>query len=326
MTTDATNTTPAQPEAPKAEAPGEERARLWDEMAQKDNAAASAKAEPAPATPDVQLPGDKAAGVEEKAPVKTEAEKPAAIAPDIWAAATPEQRAALDRMNDTIKATNARNSHLQKQINASRKPAATSATGKDASTAAPATGAGPASERFKKAKSEYPEVMEPVDDRFSVLEENNRRLTETVQSFTAAQFRQHAAEQKVLVVGVHPDYDRVAQSPEFHAWYEQALPYQRVGVERNAREIVDGREVIALVKDFKADTGFGSTSAAPADTGKGDSATAAPDTRQRQLTSAASPRTKGPQAARGGLPAADDREGSWNHFAAKDREAAQRQG
>ena len=304
----------------------DDKAKIWADLGKADAAASAEPKEPSntagvspPADP--APAADKAAGDAgtEAAPVKD-----AAPAPDIWATATPEQRAAFEATRkeaDTnatrLRDSNARLTAHQRKIealqrgNGAGKPAPAAADGGDRPASVFETPA------FKKAKDEYPELLGPVEEALRPLEERTRKLDGEIGGLTSAHREQYLAEQYQAVLDAHPDYERIAKSPEFATWYEQAPAYIKAGVERNAKDVVDGAEVASIVKQYKADTGLATTSAP----GTGASATVADaGKRQRQLASATTPRGKAQPVVTSAIP--EDREGAWRHWQEVDRRQA----
>ena len=318
-----------------------EAAKIWADM---DKAEAAAAAEPEPKEPDPAAQADEPA--EGSQPADKPADQPAGTAdaapaatPDIWANATPEQRAAYDEATRKLNETNDRYrrvsgtvSALQRKINAYEKgqPAPKGAQPK----AAEKPGAQPKDEPKKptsilddpdlaKVEAEYPEVIGPLKKGFKTLEERTESMQRKLDAMDEAEFDAHIEQQVDYVVSQHPDYKKLRSSPEFKKWREQAPQFVHDGIARNAQVIVDGHEVATIVEMFKRDTGWGrpATQQPAAAAAPGTQQPAVSDKRKAQLESAAAPRGRGP-APHTGQPETD--EDWWNHFEEQDRRAARR--
>ncbi len=319
-----TDDTPAATPAPDAEAAAEESpnvtaAESADDQAQKDWAdfeavdAAKAKGEAPPAAK-AELAEEPAAEppAEATKPPAEPAEEPAAEpaaeepVPDIWEGSTPEQKAAFDAVTTSAaEATTAmKRAHgtvggLQRTINQLKaKPPTAEPAGGDVEDPEAAEIFG--SDAFRKAKEDYPEVLAPVEEAFKALETKLEKkvagISDQVDGITSRQAEVNSDEQYALVIEKHSDYEAVAASPEFSNWFENAPAYVREGVQRNAEDVVDGAEVISIVRQFKSETGYKSPADSPAPDGAKPKAKLSPE-RQAQLDSATSPKPKGVPAA-----------------------------
>jgi len=260
---------------------------------------------------------DKAAWAKETAtPTRPQPSRRDAGARDIWAAATPEQRAAFsaakekadyhERMRGTVSGLNRKIDELsranrdllaraQKPDHAGNEDFFTSAEWKDFSDEFP--------EAAAKQEKLFRRVLGKLDG-LDGLPEIKSHIHEI-----AAERRDRAlAGEYARVVQAHADYDTIARSPAFTAWYEASPPYIKAAVERNGAQVIDGAEVAHIVRLFKTETGRGYSTA--------DRSTASPNARRAaQLESASSPRTTGPGAVSAANPG--DRSGAWNYWEAR---------
>tara|TARA_Y100000310_G_scaffold335304_1_gene416955 strand:+ start:479 stop:1531 length:1053 start_codon:yes stop_codon:yes gene_type:complete len=339
---DTTQDTELSGDAPLTEeAAADEEVSAWNEFeaAEKgketdaaDDAGRAEDAQPAadePAAQDEQQPdtssADDKSDEDDAAPTDDRAEQQE----DIWKNATPEQRAAFEaaqdetkqarqdwnRMRGTVSGLSRKANDLQTQLDASR-PAT---TGSDGPTEANAVFA---SENWKTFEDEYPELANPVKAEvqalFGAQEARIQTLERGMAGISTERRSDNLAQQVEIVHAAHPDYDTIAKSDAFQQWYEQAPPYIRAGVERNAVDITDGNEVAHIVKMFKQETGAASPEppdkdeADPAETNGHDPNQALDGKRRRQLESSNAPRTRSPGAVTTGIP--DDEEGAWNAY------------
>lgn len=246
-------------------------------------------------------------------PSRPQPPQPGAGAADIWAAATPQQQAAFraakekadthDRMRGTVSGLNRKITELERALK--ERPA----------KAYPAAAAEFfASGDWREFRDAFPEAAAKQEklfrrvlgklDGLDGLPEVRSHINEI-----AAERRSRAlANEYARVVQVHADYDTIARSPAFTAWYESQPPYIKAAVERNGARVIDGAEVAHIVKLFKTETGRGVSASA--------FSTASPNARRAaQLESASSPRTTGPGAI--SVATGSDRRGAWDYWEAR---------
>lgn len=304
--------------------------KIWNDLI----AAEAAKAEPAAdAKPAPKQDAEKAADApaDDKDAKDKDTGKPASeTVDDIWAKAPPELRAAhdatrteLERERTTSKRHAGTVSGLQRKVNELLKATpAPGAAKPEAKTAAP----DPLDdEGWKKFETDYPELAETIGalrTRLHAAETKVNRLEPEVGTISSERRLQSVeSAQLPTVLAAHPDYDRIAKSDEFLAWFDQAPAFIQDGVKRNAEWIVDGNEVVHIVKLFKAETGWAAKPANHA--GAKEPAPQKPpatDKRSLQLDSAAAPRGgKGPAKVTSGPPDDADEAALWNYYADQER-------
>ena len=179
---------------------------------------------------------------------------------DLWATATPAQRAAYEAERKRVEAlehadrsNRGRLSTLQRQVND-----LLSANGGKMPDAAPKGAARVKalldSDAVKQAVADYGEANAPLVEvlqaQAEALEAFEARSAADEQERTQA----YLAEQAKIVAEALPDYGSVAKSEAFLDWYRRSPDKIREMVERNAVRIEDGREVVAVVRLFKAET------------------------------------------------------------------------
>jgi len=337
---------------PAAEAEAQQQSD-WDDFARADENAARAEDQPpvdtgeseeAPATDATSAAGN------EETPGKT-GTAAAAPANTLWENATPAQKAAYEAATVTANTATqeAHRAHgtvsgLQKKVNALEKEL------KGSTPAKTPAGAGTDNDEdedgtqdeeksagifdtkeFKEAKAEYPEVLGPVESAFKALETQMKEIGGKVGALSDVHATQETSIQDKIVATEVPDYDAVVDSTEFGKWFETAPEYVRDGVKRNGNGIVNGLEVVDIVKKFKAETGWvaptpPASSTAPADKGAQPNKPKTDPKRKIQLDSATTPRPSGPPAASGQTPPDDaDPQAHWDDFARMDEAKAKRE-
>lgn len=305
----------------------DEAEKAWAEFDKADSASAAPDKPDTTAEPVKAEPAeDKAAQAATQTPDATKGTAPAAPeAVDPWANATPEQRIALDairadlerektdkrRIAGTVSGQQRKINTLEQQLKVI--PRGT-AEGKPATE--PKT-----DEQWVAFEKDYPELAPVVGSlrkELSAAKTELAGMKSELGGISTDHRTRNLYEQGAYVQQQHPDYDQIAKSPEFEAWYAASPGYVRVGIERNAERIVDGNEVSDLVKKFKVETGWASPApSAPKDAGKPQPP--ASDKRSIQMESANTPRSKGPARVNSGLPDPDDAEGSWKYYEELDR-------
>jgi hypothetical protein len=157
------------------------------------------------------------------------------------------------------------------------------------------------SQEMKQFAEDYPEVAAIVKAAFTQLEGENKSLRERVDGVASRQSDSDLRAEYDLVLGEHEDYEQIAKSETFEEWYAKAPSFVQSVVERNARRVVNGREVADILNLFKQQTGWkpkakasGASPGNPSDPdGKDKSTNGSTDPkRQRQLESSSSPRGK----------------------------------
>jgi hypothetical protein len=311
---------PAAVDTPPAEP---SRAELWKEIE-----AAEQKAAEAPPV-----------ATEEAKPETKEQEKP-----DIWAGATPEQKALYEEAIQRARSNQGRIGALTRRINTLQAAA---------STAAPRETSKKARETIEALKPDYPEMARPLEtmvDSLDARDQAQDKLLTDELAHAQAERKAIVDDEQAALSRIHPDWMEVLtkddnRKKQFTDWVNDQPLAVRQAAARNLSEIVDAAEAAIVVGRFKqhlealAPPAADSTlppppvrdTAPPAQVQPAAQPTQPPpslsDRRQRQLEATSQPRGQGP-AAVNGLPSADsnDRAAHWKAFEALDRqrEAARR--
>lgn len=298
--------------------------QIWAEMDAADGAAAKA-AEAAPAADTGADPefdaanaaadADTAKAAEEAAGKKTDAApagtdtKPKEAAPDPWASAPPELKAAYEaektkaaQLEQRIKSDEGRVSSFQRQAQETAAENARLLAEKEA--AAPAAAATPRkkpAELLEKLKEDYAEIAEPLTEAFGAVTAQLDQLHAVEQSRINAATRDQearAAAEKTEFLKDFPDYaDTVAKNaPEFRKWVLDQDLATRQAYEVNRVSIVNAAAGKLLMGKFTEHLQkIGAMAAPAAEVAKpaADPATTQQATldqrRQRQLEASAAP-------------------------------------
>lgn len=302
---------------PAPQEPEKTGSELWNEIE-----AEEAKAAEKPADfPEPERQSD-------PAPAPTPAAEPAPAA-DIWANATPEQKAAFEAANaerdeykHKFRSNVQRISHLQRKINAAE---ATKLVRDEA----------PAREAIAGIKTDYPEIAQPLEKVAEAVDgqrEQVKKATQASIDADTAELNDLVAEETASLVEKHPDYIDVlkANGSAFKAWIDDQPLRIRQAAQRNASHIADSGGAIEVMNGFKkhleqiAPKPAPETPPAPAP-----AATPAPapqpaldDKRQRQLAGTATPITQGGRPTVSGIPEDGDPKAIWEQWDAHDRQKA----
>ncbi len=308
-------TTSVEATPPAEEANEEAFAADFNEFAADDDIVTAAAPDPGPEDGDqagAKVPAQK---TEDEDETSNEAAPGGAAEPaDIWADATPEQKAAVEALKHENSSNRTRASAQNRKITelmSAPKPAAEPAADKDAAT--PET-----DEEWEKFKSDYPEVAAPMERRFESrmarLESENVDLKGQVIGITDAQTQDAINAEEALLVQRHPDWQLLGQSKDFLAWLPQQPRYVQEGFARNGSTIVDGQEAASLIDLFKG----GHTAPEPTKEDPKPSESTATNgkvtRRQRRLESAV--QTESGQAGPGAGPPEGDFDAAFKHYAA----------
>jgi hypothetical protein len=195
------------------------------------------------------------------------------------------------------------------------------------------------SDRWKQAREEYPEVLQPVEQMYQHLQDRLAQLEQghtTVSSYVQDQQLQRNYEQ---VAESHEDFAKFTAAPEddpwarsygeaLQAWTAQQPEEVQAIVQRNAEDIYDPGKVDWVLRTFKASDVYrqmvGDGQAQP-QTQPSASQQAGKDAisekRKRRLDSAPAVSGKGPGAATG---APDDFDAAFDHYASQIESRRQR--
>lgn len=325
-----TEATPAAPSAaetaivpadpPQAEQQQDE-GQIWKEIeAEEAKAADQPAAAPAEAAdaPEAQ-PGPEPA----KTPQTPPAAAPAPAEVDIWANATPEQKAAFEAANaerakfeQRSRSASGRISALQRKLNAAQ--------------AQPSRTETPAREAVAGIETDYPEIAQPlakVAEAVDGQREQIKKQTQDSIDADTAELNELVAEETALLVAKHPDYVDVlkANGPAFKAWVDDQPLRIRQAAIKNASYIADSEGAIKVLDGFKQHL---AQIAPPAQQQQQQPAPAAPaaapqpaldDRRQRQLAGNAAPTTPGGRPTVSGIPEDGDPKALWDQWDAHDK-------
>ncbi|KKL17509.1 hypothetical protein LCGC14_2484820, partial [marine sediment metagenome] len=206
-------TAPVEATPPAEKTNEDEFAEAFDEFAAVDDTdTGDPPAEGRKDDEDKPAPGEESPDADEAA-----ADEPAAAPEDIWADATPEQKAAFEAAKHENQSHRGRASILDRREAALEvtPTAAEPAADKDPDTAAtPET-----DEDWEKFKSEYPEVAAPMEkrfeDRMTKLETENADLRGQVTGITDGQLQDAIDNEEALLVQRHPDWEQLTASEDF---------------------------------------------------------------------------------------------------------------
>jgi len=278
---------------------------LWAEMAADRKPEGTEAAAPPPADEGDEYDGDPAGAA-------------APPADDAWAGASEAQRSAFaaaqaraEAAEQRIRSDEGRVRAYQQQVeNLKRKSAAPAAgTTKD--------------DGLKLIAEDYPEIVNPIMERFAALE---GALTGVTDGQRAAAEAATLANNEAELTEIHPDWLTLRADPRLAAWIGTQPNYVREAAETNGNAIVDVDAAADLVSRFKQSIGIapaGSTAANARPT-SATHTTMAPtnaDRRRRQLEASTGAGMRSGPAAQGGIP--DDPDAQWAFFKAKrEREEA----
>ncbi|MCA0276255.1 MAG: hypothetical protein LCH86_09635 [Proteobacteria bacterium] len=295
--------------------PVKDEAELWNEIQEEENARDNPAAKTVEDNPDP---------VVEAAPAADTTSKPDAPAadtqkPDIWANATPEQRAAYEqavteraKFEQRSRSASGRISALQRKINAAQ--------------ASPSRDLGNAREEIAGIQQDYPDIGQPltkalekIDGKLDQLSASEKADLESARS----ELNDLVSTETNRLLAVHPDYEDVLKKngKAFVAWVEDQPRAMRDAAHQNADYISDSDAAIRVVEGFKRHLGL--IKADPAPTPAPDPQPAPQpkldDRRQRQIQGSASPHGKVGRPTVSGIPEEGDPKAIWDAFDAQDR-------
>lgn len=236
---------------------------------------------------------------------------------DLWANATPEQKAAYEaaerrakELDHRIKSDDGRVATYQRQVNelqAEIRRLSANKTGADSKD----EGTEDLDKELAEVAEEYPEVAQPFLKVINKLSGQLQEVTQHQQRQVEQQTAQQLDQNYSRLVEAHPDFTEYAASGEFQEWVHSQPKYIQDAAYRNAENIIDADEAIALVQQFKQSRETAQDpNPEPASQGQDKSNLAAK--RQKQLESGASVPSKGPGAASG---PPEDFESAFEYFA-----------
>lgn len=314
-------TTPLDPAA-NAEAgnePAEENPQdIWKELDAADDAlksAASSEGSAPAAESGAEHADDWAVdGAQDPDPAAADG----AGAPDIWANATPEQRAAYEELAQKYKSVNGRVAPLQRRLEELRAQATKERPERKSPTAAIAA-----------LKDDYPEIAEPLLEALAPIEEalqEQDQIEESRRTAAVQELETLETEAQQELEKVHPDWlETLGQNGEvFAAWIEDQPRRIRQAAYENANGIVDAAQASEVVQLFKAH--LAGEPPREAATDPQDNRNSLEDRRARQLGASMQPSGRGPnRPLRSGIPESGDPEQLWAMWEQVDRQKAAQQ-
>lgn len=193
-------------------------------------------------------------------------------APDIWATATPEQKAAIEaatKETTTLKhkissddgriAAHQRTiSRLEGQLRKLQKDGTGSGAAKTEEGGAKVAPGFFETADWKATKEEYPDLTAKLEAAFKPLLSKVEGVERDVKGLNSERTEQEIAKNVETVLTDHPDYSDIKGSDAFADWYEanKDIPFIAEAVARNADTLVNPKEVSRLLKMFKQDTGW----------------------------------------------------------------------
>ena len=274
---------------------------VWAELAAA-RGSADADAQPAPED-------------DEDAEPEAEAAPATSTQADIWAGASEAHREAYRAaearaaaLEQRIRSDDGRVRAYQQQIEDLKR--------KGAATAAPAA----QDDGLRKIAEDYPEILNPIIERFSALE---GALTGMTDGQRAAAEAATLAGNEAALTQIHPDWLEIRSDPRLVAWVGTQPQYVRQAAETNGEAIVDVEAAADLVSRFKQSVGIAPAGSQPnARPLQATPSNQAPmaDRRRRQLEASTGTSNRAPAAA-SGVP--EDPDAQWAYFKAKrEREEA----
>ena len=252
----------------------------------------------------------------------------------VFANATPEQKAAIERMRQTSQSANGRYAAVQRQLNEIRGKAATRPPMDKKAVDRVAK----AKEGIAKLKDDYPEIAGPVSELVDAVGEDleqrgaaeERERQEATRAIAA-----DTTEQKKKLETMLPGWRKKVASPaeaaRFAEWADDQPKAIRDAARRNAKTIVDAEEAAGVISKFfnhlEAQAGPQPGAKTPGE----EKAAAAPatetkrqepdDRRQRQLAASASP-GRSMSITPTKAPSTSDPQAIWDFYEAEDQRKA----
>lgn len=211
---------------------------------------------------------------------------------DLWANASAEQKAELDRLKHQLASTTGRLSASDRQLAEFRTRTASDTARQDGGDRDNGGRAAdkPASIRdnpkVKTLLEDYADVAGPLVD---IIEEQQKlidRVTAPVDAITQDRNQAILAEQFAVVTTAHPDVGKVVTDPRYVDWLASQPRAVRDAYERNQAQVVDGQEAAWVIGLFKREMGIETATPSPTPTPTptpSPSGSAADVKRQRQL-------------------------------------------
>ena len=315
---------------------------LWNEIDDEETAAKGGTADevkPAVDTAAVEQEPVEQEPVEQEPVEQEPVDKPEVIKDDdIWAGASPEQRAAFEaaqtgntslqhQLDSDIGRTKTFRRQLADVTGQLDRVAAKPPTEKDDGKPADSVVEDAKPDNWDALSTEYPEIAGPVGERLAAIEaEQNKQAKKDkdLQDDASADHTRTVETQTHLLEVQHSDWLDVANTHEFGVWIDDQPRATRDIATRNAKEIVDAKGAGDLIARYKASRSEqGEIDPIVPDDKHQETVTSLAAKRKRQLESSAGARPRGPSTIVQGLPEDGTDQELWDGFDKMDeREAA----
>ncbi|GAA4108830.1 hypothetical protein ACFFTN_01425 [Aminobacter aganoensis] len=295
-----------------------DEAELWNEIQAEENARDNPAAKTVEDDPEPEAEAAPAAAVDENTP-KPDAPAAEAPKPDIWANATPEQRAAYEqavteraKFEQRSRSASGRISALQRKINAAQDK--------------PSRDIGNARDEIAGIQEDYPDIAQPLSKALEKLDGKVDRLSASEKAdleSAQSELNDLVDAETNRLLAVHPDYVDVLNKNgrAFVAWVEDQPRAIREAAHQNANVIADSDAAIKVVEGFKKHLGLVKDTPAPTPDPAPQPAPQPKldDRRQRQIQGSASPQGKVGRPTVSGIPEEGDAKAIWDAFDAQER-------
>jgi len=249
---------------------------------------------------------------------------------DVFANATPEQRAAfqaasekLRKLEQSDRSQRGRVSALSRELDEYRraKPPAKQqgANNDDATQDDDPNGEYLSSGEWSSFKEEYPEVAGPLGNLVGRLQAEIANQGKQLSAIGDDRISAAYDEQRSILTESHPDWESVAQNPEFHSWLNEQPRFMVEAAQRNSDNIVDAEETGVLLSAYKAHAGISGSQNGGSEQSESNRKQGS-GRRERQRQDGRSSRSRGPAMA-AGIPEDGDEAAIWK---AMDKEDARR--
>lgn len=305
---------------------GKDEADIWNEIVAAEDAAKAGKEPPqaAPEKPASTQVASEAPEGQETPPAASFA----AQAPDIWANASPEQKAAYDalvadraKLEQKARSAEGRATAHQRKIDELYRQMQPS--GNEA-----ANRLHQARQTLTAKEADYPEIITPFAKAIDAVNENISQLSAAEQrrrEAAQAELADIVRDEEAKLAEEHPDWEDVLSKhggPQFAAWVEDQPRRFRDAFARNANAIVDAASVAEFMTAYKAHLGIVPANAPAAPPPNNPPNNALTERRERQLAATASPGNSARRPAVSGIPEEGDPADIWNAFEAMERQRA----
>jgi hypothetical protein len=254
---------------------------------------------------------------------------------DLFANATPEQKAAFEAANEKLRKleqsdrsqrgrVSALSRRLEELQRAKPQGPAPAAYPQSTSDDDPENDTFLNSEDWSSFKDEYPEVAGPIGNIIGQLQAQVANQGKRLSAIGEDRTQEALLEQRALLEESHSDWEDVVRGEGFQPWLAEQPRYVQEAVVRNANDIVDAVEAADIIGRFKASHPdlFGTSQHGGSPSG--DSQGNGSGRRARQVTSARSGRPSGGPGVATGIPEDGDEQAIWKAFDKQDEQKARR--